>query len=132
MQIGKKYLGFNLIPNDQVINNIDELTDNLIENGCFGTNDVNQVYSSLYTTVSSRNQDTSLIKNIFTMLFPPAKQLSIRYPKLKEKPFLYPWFALKRICNFSKKIITGKLNPFKAFSLGKKRTKILKDMDVFK
>ena len=132
MQIGKKYLGFNLIPNDQVINNIDELTDNLIENGCFGTNDVNQVYSSLYTTVSSRNQDTSLIKNIFTMLFPPAKQLSIRYPKLKEKPSLYPWFALKRICNFSKKIITGKLNPFKAFSLGKKRTKILKDMDVFK
>lgn len=66
------------------------------------------------------------------MLFPPAKQLSIRYPKLKEKPSLYPWFALKRICNFSKKIITGKLNPLKAFSLGKKRTKILKDMDVFK
>ena len=132
MQIGKKYLGFNLIPNNQTIKNIDKLTDNLIENGCFGTSNLNQVYSYFYPTISTRNQDNSAIKNIVTILFPPIKQLSIRYHKLKEKPSLYLWFALKRICNFFKKIITGKLNPFKVYFLGKKRTKILKDMDVFK
>lgn len=132
MQIGKKYLGFNLTPNNQTIKNIDKLTDNLIENGCFGTSNLNQVYSYFYPTISTRNQDSSAIKNIVTILFPPVKQLSIRYPKLKEKPSLYLWFALKRIYNFLKKIITGKLNPFKVYSLGKKRTKILKDMDVFK
>lgn len=132
MQIGKKYLGFNLIPNNQTIKNIDKLTDNLIENGCFGTSNLNQVYSYFYPTISTRNQDSSAIKNIVTILFPPVKQLSMRYPKLKEKPSLYLWFALKRIYNFLKKIITGKLNPFKIYSLGKKRTKILKDMDVFK
>lgn len=131
MQIGKKYLGFNLIPNNQTIKNIDKLTDNLIENGCFGTSNLNQVYSYFYPTISTRNQDSSVIKNIITILFPPVKQLSVRYPKIKEKPSLYLWFALKRIFIFLKKIITGKLNPFKAFSLGKKRTKILKDMDVF-
>lgn len=132
MQIGKQYLGFNLIPNNQTIKNIDKLTDNLIENGCFGTNNLNQIYSSIYTTAATRNQDSSAVKNIVTILFPPVKQLSIRYPKLKEKPSLYFWFTLKRICNFFKKIISGKLNPFKAFFLGKKRTKILKDMGVFK
>lgn len=132
MQIGKKYLGFNLIPNNQTIKNIDTLADNLIENGCFGTSNLNQIYSSIYTTATTRNQDSSAVKYIVTILFPPVKQLSIRYPELKEKPSLYLWFALKRIYNFLKKIITGKLNPFKSFSLGKKRTKILKDMDVFK
>lgn len=132
IQIGNKYLGFNLIPNNQTIKNIDKLTDNLIENGCFGTSNPNQVYSYFYPTISTRNQDSSVIKNIVIILFPPVKQLSMRYPKLKEKPSLYLWFALKRIYNFLRKIITGKLNPFKIYSLGKKRTKILKDMDVFK
>ena len=132
MAIGQQYFGFENLPNTKKIKNIEALTENLISNGCFGLTDTTQTYSLLYLTVLSRKQYASTLKTIFQMIFPSKEYLGNRYPALQKKPQLYLWFAFKRICSFIKKILTGELNPFKAFSLGKKRSKILKDYDVFK
>lgn len=130
--IGQQYFGFETLPNAKKIKKIDALTENMINNGCFGLTDTTQTYSLLYLTVMSRKQYASAIKTVFQMIFPSREYLGNRYPVLQKKPQLYLWFAFKRICSFIKKILTGELNPIKAFSLGKKRSKILKDYDVFK
>ncbi len=132
MIIGQHYLGFQYLPTQKITQDIDTLTENLIENGCFGTHDLSQRYSSFCTIIASRKTNSTLLKIILRMFFPRFIDLSSHYPMLQKKPQLYLWFALKRIFNLIKKMLTGKLNPIKVVSLGKKRTKILKDYDVYK
>ena len=130
--IGKQYLGFENLPATKIIQHIDTLTENLISNGCFGTHDMTQAYSSIYTRIITRNKNTSVLKTIWQMIFPSVEDLGLRYPILQKKPQFYLWFALKRIFSFIKKIFTGQIKIFKLFSIGKKRSNILKDFDVFK
>lgn len=135
-RIGEKYLTFQ--PDDACypaqwrelpVNEIPMLED-LLDSGVFGASSMSRKHSSNMTlhAVTDRKQGGKGGNGVLKTIFPSVRNLSGRYPYLKEKPFLLPVAWADRIVTYSRETAAGNSGNSAAESvrIGNERIELLK------
>lgn len=138
-RIGENYLTFQpekaCYPAQWSEMTIDEIPmlEDLLESGVFGGSSMIRKHSSNMTlhAVSSGNQGKQA-GSILKTLFPSAKNLSGRYPYLKEKPYLLPVAWADRFVNYRRETASGGSgnNAMESIRIGNKRIELLKQYGI--
>lgn len=112
-------------PPEESVEQLEELTDFVIHNGIYGTQE-NSIANKIMKTDGLKDLKKSKWKEVMAIFFPSWKSLCTAYPFLKKWPILLPAVQVKRACKFlffnSSKIYVRKvvgLNGKKAESLKK-------------
>lgn len=139
-RIGEKYLTFQpeaaCYPEQWSALAIDEtaMLEDLLDSGVFGASTMSRKHSSNMTlhVVSDRKQGRTGGSGVMKTLFPAAKDLSGRYPYLKEKPYLLPAAWADRIVKYSRETAAGGSgnNAAEALNIGNKRIALLKQYGI--
>ena len=75
---------------------LEEMSDYIISSGSYGKVE-NQVLHNFLNKSNSKNSlFTKKVKYFFFMIFPNVEYLSGKYPNVKEKPYLLPFYWVKR------------------------------------
>lgn len=138
-RIGEKYLTFQpvkaCLPAQWRTLAVDEtaMLEDLLNAGIFGASSMSRKHSSNMTlhAVSARNEGrrgSSILKTIF----PSAKDLSGRYPYLKEKTYLLPLAWADRIVKYRKETAAGISgnNAAESLKIGKERIELMKKYGI--
>lgn len=135
-RIGEKYLTFQpeeaCYPEKWHELPVDEsmMLDDLLDSGVFGDSSLSRKHSSNMTlqAVSTRKQGKISGNYALKTIFPPAKDLTGRYPYLQEKPYLLPVAWVDRILKYSKETAAGSTgnNAWESLAIGNKRIELLK------
>ena len=135
-RIGEKYLIFQpetaCYPRQWKEMSVDEtwMMDDLLDSGVFGDSSLSRKHSSNMTlqAVSTRKRGKTYGNYVLKTIFPPAKDLTGRYPYLQEKPYLLPKAWLDRILKYRKETAAGNTgnNAKESLAIGNKRIELLK------
>ena len=135
-RIGEKYLTFQpesaCYPQQWRDLSVDEIPmlNELLDSGVFGDSTLSRKHSSNMTlqAFSARNQGKKYGNYALKTVFPPAKDLSGRYPYLQQKPYLLPIAWLNRILKYSQETAEGRTgnNAKESLLIGNKRIELLK------
>ena len=135
-RIGEKYLTFQpeiaCYPVQWRALEIDEtpMLEDLLDSGVFGTSSMSRRHSSNMTlnAVSAGKQGKTSALSIFKTIFPSAKNLSGRYPYLKEKPYLLPVAWVDRIVKYRRETVAGSSgnNAAESLKIGNQRIELMK------
>ena len=139
-RIGEKYLTFQpetaCYPEQWSMLRVDEtaMLEDLLDSGVFGASSMSRKHSSNMTlyAVAYRKQGKKGGNSVLKTLFPNAKDLSGRYPYLKEKPYLLPLAWGDRIAKYSRETAAGKPdnNAAETLRIGNKRMELLKQYGI--
>lgn len=139
-RIGEKYLTFQsetaCYPAWWRSLEIDEtaMLEDLLDSGVFGASSMSRKHSSNMTlhAVSARKQGKQGRNSVLKTIFPPVKNLSGRYPYLKEKPYLLPVAWADRIVKYSRETAAGPSgnNAAESLRIGNKRIELLKQYGI--
>lgn len=139
-RIGEKYLTFQpekaCYPQQWKTLEVDEtaMLEDLLESGVFGDSSMSRKHSSNMTlhAVSSEKQGKKSGNNVLKTIFPPAKDLSGRYPFLKQKPYLLPIAWANRILKYGRETASGGSgnNAAESLRIGNKRIELLKQYGI--
>lgn len=139
-RIGEKYLTFQpeeaCYPEQWRMMAIDEtaMLEDLLSSGVFGASSMSRKHSSNMTlhAVSAGKQGKKTGGAVLKALFPSAKNLSGRYPYLKEKPYLLPVAWTDRILKYGKETAAPGQGNSAAESLriGNERIELLKQYGI--
>ena len=137
LRIGQKYLTFDpdkaCCPEVWRRITVDEtaLLEDLLDSGVFGASTMSRKHSSGITlNAVSAGKQGSVLKTVF----PPVRNLSGRYPYLKEKPYLLPIAWADRIVKYRKETA---LNPpdnsaAQSLRIGNERIRLLKAYKIIR
>lgn len=139
-RIGEKYLTFQpelaCYPAQWRALAVDEaaMLEDLLDSGVFGASSMSRKHSSNMTlhAVSVQKQGKKDGNSVLKTIFPSSKDLSGRYPYLKEKPFLLPLAWTDRIVKYSRETAAGNSenNALESLRIGKKRIELLKQYGI--
>lgn len=139
-RIGERYLTFQpekaCYPQQWKTLAVDEtaMLEDLLESGVFGDSSMSRKHSSNMTlhAVSSEKKGKKTGNNVLKTIFPPAKDLSGRYPYLKQKPCLLPVAWADRILKYSRETASGSSgnNAAESLRIGNKRIELLKQYGI--
>lgn len=135
-RIGEKHLTFcpdaACYPQQWRVLEVDEraMLEDLLAAGIFGASTMSRKHSSNMTlnAVSERKQGRKGGSGLVKTLFPSGKDLSGRYPYLKEKPYLLPVAWADRIVKYRQETAKGSRgnNAAESIRIGNKRIDLLK------
>lgn len=139
-QIGEKYLTFQpetaCYPVQWKEREIDgtAMLEDLLDSGVFGATSMSRKHSSNMTlhAVSDWKQGKKGGIGLFKTIFPSARHLAVRYPYLKEKPYLLPVAWADRIVKYRREMAAGSSgnNATQSIRIGNKRIKLLKQYGI--
>lgn len=139
-RIGEKYLTFQpeiaCYPEQWRALQVDEtaMLEDLLASGVFGASSMSRKHSSNMTlhAVEARKQGKKGGTGVLKTIFPSAKNLSGRYPYLKEKPYLLPAAWADRIVKYRRETAAGGAGNRAAESLriGNQRIELLKQYGI--
>lgn len=140
LRIGEKYLTFDpekaRLPQAWREMAVDEtaMLEDLLDSGVFGASSMSRKHSSNITlnAVSAERQGRSPGNGVLKTVFPPAQQLTGRYPYLKKKPYLLPIAWINRILKYGKETAAGTPDNSAAQSIkiGSERVELLKKYGI--
>lgn len=141
-RIGEKYLTFQpetaCYPEQWRNLAVDEtaMLEDILDAGVFGASSMSRKHSSNMTlhAVSSRKQGKNGGNSLLKTVFPPAKNLSGRYPYLKEKPYLLPIAWADRIVKYRRETAEDRFgnNAAESLKIGNKRIELLKHYGIIR
>lgn len=139
-RIGEKYLTFQpetaCYPEQWRTLEVDEtaMLEDLLDSGVFGASSMSRKHSSNMTlhAVSARKQGKKAGNGVLKTIFPSARNLSGRYPYLKEKPYLLPVAWADRVVKYRRETAAGSSDNSAAESLriGNKRIELMKQYGI--
>ena len=139
-RIGEKYLTFDpeaaCYPEAWSALAVDEqpMLEDLLDSGVFGASSMSRRHSSNMTlqAVSARNQGKKGRSSVLKTIFPPAKDLTSRYPYLKEKPYLLPVAWTDRIAKYGRETASAASgnNAAESLKIGNDRIELLKQYGI--
>ena len=139
-RIGEKYLSFQpetaCYPSEWRALPVDEkpMLEDLLDSGVFGASSMSRKHSSNMTlhAVSDRKQGKKGGNGVLRTVFPSSKNLSGRYPYLKEKPYLLPFAWADRIVKYRRETAAGSSgnNAAESIRIGNKRIELLKQYGI--
>ena len=139
-RIGEKHLTFQpdtaCYPAQWSAIAVDEtaMLEDLLDSGVFGASSMSRKHSSNMTlhAVSNRKQGKKGGSSVLKTIFPSAKNLSGRYPYLKEKPYLLPVAWADRIVKYRRETAAGSSenNASEAIRIGNKRIDLMKQYGI--
>lgn len=139
-RIGEKYLTFQpetaCYPQCWRELNVDEtaMLEDLLDSGVFGASSMSRKHSSNMTlyAVSAQKQGKKAGSGVLKTVFPSARNLSGRYPYLKEKPYLLPLAWADRIVKYRQETAAGSSgnNAAESLRIGNKRIDLLKQYGI--
>lgn len=139
-RIGEKYLTFQpetaCYPAQWRTLALDEtaMLEDLLDSGVFGASSMSRKHSSNLTlhAVSARKQGGRGGSGLLKTIFPAAKNLSGRYPYLKEKPYLLPIAWADRIVKYRRETAAGgaENNAAESLMIGNKRIELMKQYGI--
>lgn len=90
-----KKISFNLMNDEELDTEQTEFFNKVTGSGIYGSHqyDVSEVYENIKRSTGK----SSVLSYIFIRLFPSKKQMKSIYPQLESKPFLMPFYYVKRI-----------------------------------
>lgn len=110
------------------------MLEDLLDSGVFGASSMSRKHSSNITlhAVSSRKQGKKAGRGVLKTIFPSAKDLSGRYPYLKEKTYLLPLAWTDRILKYRQETAAGTSgnNAAESLRIGGKRIELLKQYGI--
>lgn len=128
--VAGKYFGLELTQiGDEVASfngnmNVDNLVEDLVEGGIYGSNSMERIHSGLITlnkySVSKKDKKVSA-------LFPPLKIMKKKYPFLNRHPLLLPAAWVMRIASYT----ASEHDSSKTIKIGKKRIALMKELNIF-
>ncbi|MBE5922297.1 MAG: hypothetical protein E7269_06050 [Lachnospiraceae bacterium] len=130
--IGNQYMGFSL-PQQGNPHCPEELLEDLISSGAFGKGTQENWIAGMVTDVAGRKAEGKMraFKEVMRMIFLSRDNMQIRYPELREKPWLLPIAWVKRWIAFIKKSFRkDKNSAAEGIQIGKKRVELLKKYKV--
>lgn len=141
-RIGEKHLAFQpekaCYPQAWRAMAVDEtaMLEDLLESGVFGASSMSRKHSSNITlnAVSAEKRGKKTGNGVLKTIFPPAKNLSGRYPYLKDKPYLLPVAWADRIWHYGKETAAGSCDNSAAESIriGNDRIALMKKYGILK
>lgn len=139
-RIGEKYLTFDpgkaCFPKAWREMAVDEraMLEDLLDSGVFGASSMSRKHSSNITlnAVSAEKQGRKAGNGLLRTVFPPARQLTGRYPYLKEKPYLLPLAWVNRILKYGKETAGSPTdnNAAQSIKIGNGRVELLKKYGI--
>lgn len=137
--IGEKHLGFH--PDKahypyswkQMNANGDQLLDDLLHGGIYGSSDMSRVHSSNMTlnAVSADKKGKKSKGNLLKTVFPPAKSLELRFPYLRRAPVLLPVAWISRIFGYAKESLSEpESSASEIIRTGSQRIELLRHYDI--
>lgn len=139
-RIGEKYLTFRpevaCYPEQWRVQAVDErpMLEDLLDAGVFGASSMSRKHSSNMTlhAVSAQKQGKKAGSSVLKILFPSARDLSGRYPYLKQKPYLLPAAWVNRIVKYSRETAKNVSGNSAAVSIriGNQRIELLKQYGI--
>lgn len=140
-KIGENYLTLDKekakLPKVWKTSRVDEkpMLKDLLDGGTFGDSSMSRKHSSSITlnAVAAGKQGKKTKSSLFKTLFPSAKQLEGRYPRLKKAPWLLPYYWIRRILEYYKETKhADKNNPAESLKIGSQRTELMKFYGILK
>ena len=131
VEIGRRYLGFELPSFPISGQELDGLLDDLLESGCFGNTSRFQRLSSTYVAsgIAARRKSRGSLR---VLLFPPASSLYHRYSFLIKKPWLLPLAWCFRLGRFSKEALTTPATVIRSIKRGRRRMRLMDKYRMFR
>lgn len=139
-RIGEKYLTFQpekaCYPAQWRALAVDEtaMLKDLLDSGVFGASSMSRKHSSNMTlhAISAQKQGKKAGNGVLKTIFPSAKNLSGRYPYLKEKPYLLPVAWVDRIVKYRRETAAGSSgnNAAESLRIGNKRIELMKQYGI--
>ena len=112
------------------------MLNDLLDSGVFGDSSISRKHSSNMTlqAVSATKQGKNYRNYTLKTLFPPAKDLSGRYPYLQKMPYLLPIAWMNRIFKYRLETASGTSgnNAKEALQIGSRRIELLKAYGILK
>lgn len=90
-----KKISFNLMNNEELDSEQTEFFNKVTDSGIYGSHEYD--VSEVYENIKRNTGKSSVFSYILTRLFPSKKQMKSIYPQLETKPFLIPYYYIKRI-----------------------------------
>lgn len=135
-RIGEKYLTFHpdraCYPESWRTPSVDEgpMLEDLLDSGVFGASSLSRKHSANMTlqAVSAGKQGKKVGNTVLKTAFPSARELSVRYPYLKKRPYLLPVAWADRIMQYCRETAESASGNSAAESIriGNERIKLLK------
>lgn len=138
-RIGERYLSFQpdaaCYPKTWSALGVDEtpMLEDLLEAGVFGASSMSRKHSSNITlNAFSHRQQGRRSGSILKTVFPPIRDLSVRYPYLKERPYLLPVAWTHRIFRYGRETASGNPgnNALESLKIGSQRIELLKQYGI--
>ena len=140
-EIGRKYLVFDPqkagYPDYWRELAVDEapMLEDMLSGGIYGSSTMSRKHSSNITldAVAADKKGRRTAPSLRGSLFPPAKNLTARYPYLRKYPWLVPVAWADRILKYGKEIKnTDNNNALEAVKIGNQRIELLRQYGVIK
>lgn len=139
-RIGEKHLTFRpdaaCYPEQWRTLAVDEnpMLEDLIDSGVFGGSSMSRKHSSNMTlqAVSAGKQGKKVGNTVMKTVFPSARELSGRYPYLKERPYLLPVAWADRIVKYGRETAgkTSGNSAAESIRIGNERIELLKQYGI--
>lgn len=134
IQIGKRYLGFQIEPLCSP-NCPEYLLDDLMDSGIFGggTQAQRTAYQMAMAAMTARGRDGAYrgLWTAFRTIFPQKSQIVSQFPELVDQPWLLPLCWIRRWGRFIRHSRAEKgILALKSMKIGKRRIELLKKYDV--
>lgn len=140
-RIGANHLGFDPalahMPASWRNAPVDEMPmlQDLLQSGVYGTSSRSRQHSSRITldAVAAQKQGRTSRNSTVLSLFPPVEKLQVRYPYLKERPWLLPAAWASRIGTYCRETLTNQdSNAAESLEIGRHRVELLKQYGIIK
>lgn len=109
------------------------LLEDILSSGIFGKSSMSRLHSSNITlnAVSAGNRGKRGRASVIRTVFPPACQLTGRYPYLKKKPWLLPVAWTDRILKYRRETgATSGNEPMESVRIGAQRVELLRQYGI--
>ena len=136
--IGESFLAFDpeqaCFPNPEEYRRMDSqpLLQDLLCSGIYGDADLSRKHSSNITldAVAAQKQGRKAKGSLRASLFPSASSLSVRYPYLKDKPWLLPVAWASRMAEYAAKGQTRDNNAAESLHIGRQRVELMRHYGI--
>lgn len=138
-RIGEKHLTFDpdkaCLPESWRAIGVDEraMLEDLLDSGIYGADSMSRKHSSNITlnAVSAKKRGGNAGNGVLKTVFPSAKNLSGRYPYLREKPYLLPVAWADRLLKYRRETAGSSDNhPAESVRIGNQRVRLMKQYGI--
>ena len=125
MKIGRDTLGFSSLPQKSSPDTRPLLLE-LVDAGCYGSHSDTRRYSSVFTQATLHPSAIKGPLHFLSILFLPFSSMCILFPQLSHRPWLLPFFWIKRWKRIGRQMLHGNIHLMQSYQTGKNRIRLFR------